>query len=100
MLKQELWELCLLHLLSREDLYGYVLLRKLHEAFPEIQESALYAVLRKLSQKGCARTYTGAVSGGPSRKYYQITPEGRERLAVLLAAWRSLAGALASLGIG
>ncbi len=35
MLKKDLIELCLLHLLAQGDQYGYELLRQLHDTFPE-----------------------------------------------------------------
>ena len=40
MLKKDLIELCLLHLLAQGDRYGYDLLKKLHAVFPDTQESA------------------------------------------------------------
>lgn len=99
MLKKELIELCLLHLLSQRDQYGYELLRRLRDAFPDTQESAVYAILRGLCREGCSEQYQGEVSGGPARKYYRLTPAGRDRLAALLAQWRALSAALAELGV-
>ena len=43
MLKKDLLELCLLHLLAQGDQYGYELLRRLHAVFPDVQESAIWA---------------------------------------------------------
>lgn len=99
MLKKELIELCLLHLLAGEDLYGYEILRRIHESFPDTQESAVYALLRGLCKSGCTEQYTGGQSGGPARKYYRITPAGVEKLGRLLEQWRSLRDALARLGL-
>ncbi len=53
MLKKDLIELCLLHVLSVEDLYGYEILRRIHENFPGTQESGIYALLRGLCREGC-----------------------------------------------
>ena len=39
MLKKELLELCLLQLLTEGDQYGYELLRRLHNGFPDPQEN-------------------------------------------------------------
>ncbi|MDE6841249.1 MAG: PadR family transcriptional regulator [Oscillospiraceae bacterium] len=99
MLKKELIELCLLHLLAQGDQYGYELLRRLHRTFPDTQESAVYALLRGLCREGCSEQYLGEVSGGPARKYYRLTPQGGEKLAALLAQWRSLRGSLEELGV-
>ena len=72
MLKKDLIELCLLHLLAQEDQYGYDLLKKLHTAFPDTQESAVYALLRGLCKAGCSEQYVGETSDGPARKYYRL----------------------------
>ena len=73
MLKKDLMELCLLQLLSQGDKYGYEMLSRLGTAFPDTRESAAYAQLRALSQKGLAQRYEGQVSEGPARKYYRLT---------------------------
>lgn len=99
MLKKDLLELCLLQVLSRGDQYGYELLRQLHDGFPDTQESAVYALLRGLCQDGFTEQYQGAVSGGPARKYYRLTPAGAAKHAQLLEAWRSLKATLEALGV-
>jgi len=99
MLKKELIELCLLHLLSQGDQYGYDLLRRLHAAFPDTQESAVYALLRGLCREGCSEQYVGAVSDGPARKYYRLTDHGTARYGELLKQWRALLEALGELGV-
>ena len=74
MLKKDIIELCLLKLLSTEDMYGYEILRRLHTAFPDTQESAIYAQLRSLCKQSYTESYTGQTSEGPARKYYRLTP--------------------------
>ena len=99
MLKKELIELCLLHLLTQADCYGYELLGQLREGFPDTQESAVYALLRGLCREGYTQQYQGETSGGPTRKYYRITPAGQEKYVQLLALWRLLGDAVAGLGV-
>lgn len=99
MLKKDLIQLCLLHLLAEEDLYGYEILRRIHESFPGTQESGIYALLRELCREGCTQQYEGATSDGPTRKYYRITEAGRKRRDGLLEEWRRLRGALETLGV-
>ena len=79
MLKKDLIELCLLHVLSVEDLYGYEILRRIHESFPGTQESGIYALLRGLCREGCTEQYEGETSEGPTRKYYRITRAGQKK---------------------
>ena len=99
MLKKDLLELCLLHLLTKGDQYGYELLRRLHDVFPETQESAIYALLRGLCREGATERYQGETSGGPARKYYRLTENGQSRYAGLLKLWRETRDALSALGI-
>ncbi len=99
MLKKDVLELCLLHLMARGDQYGYELLRRLHAVFPDTQESAIYALLRGLCREGYTERYQGETSGGPARKYYRLTEAGRDRLAALLELWRETRDALSALGI-
>ncbi len=99
MLKKDLIELCLLRLLAQGDQYGYDLLRRLHAAFPDTQESAVYALLRGLGKDGCTESYLGEVSGGPARKYYRLTDAGLARYGGLLKQWRAMREALEELGI-
>ena len=99
MLKKDLVELALLHLLTKGDQYGYDLLKKLHAVFPDTQESAIYALLRGLCKAGCSEQYVGETSDGPARKYYRLTDHGVALYGDRLKQWRALAGALAELGI-
>ena len=99
MLKKDLLELCLLHLMAQGDQYGYELLRQLHDIFPDTQESAIYALLRQLCREGHTERYQGEASGGPARKYYRLTDPGRTHYAALLETWRGMRDALTALGI-
>jgi len=99
MLKKDLLELCLLQLLTQGDQYGYEMLSRLHTAFPDTQESAIYALLRGLCREGCTRQYQGEVSGGPARKYYALTDAGLSRYGALLRQWQALKQALEELGV-
>ena len=97
MLKKDLIELCLLYQISQGDRYGYDLLRRLHAAFPDTQESAVYAILRSLCREGYLEQYMGETSDGPARKYYRVTDRGTGRYGDLLRQWRALRDALAEL---
>lgn len=99
MLKKDLLELCLFHLMAQGDQYGYELLRQLHAVFPDTQESAIYAILRQLCREGSTERYQGQTSGGPARKYYRLTEMGRSRYAALLETWRGMRDALSAIGI-
>ena len=57
MLKKDLIELCLLQMLCMGDKYGYEMLSPLRAAFPDTQESAIYAILRGLCKNGFTQWY-------------------------------------------
>ena len=99
MLKKDILELCLLHLLSQGDQYGYEMLTRLHDIFPDTRESVIYAALRGLCKEGLTETYEGQVSAGPARKYYRITEAGQARYAALLEQWRAMRQAVEALGV-
>ena len=99
MLKKDLLELCLLRLLAGGDKYGYEVLTPLRAAFPDTQESAIYALLRGLRKEGLTSWYMAPGGGGPDRKYYKLTPEGQTRLEELSASWRSMRDAISSFGV-
>ena len=98
-MKKGVLELCILHVISGGEFYGYEIMKQVTEAFPDINESTVYAILRRLHSDGCTESYTGEISGGPVRKYYRITPAGRERLEKMRQEWSELLRSLNALGI-
>lgn len=98
-MKKGVLELCILQVVASGELYGYEIMKQVTEAFPDINESTVYAILRRLHSDGCTESYTGEVSGGPTRKYYRITPEGRSKLEKMRLEWDELLRSLKMLGI-
>ena len=80
-----LLDACVLAVLNRQDTYGYVRTQKVKEIV-DISESTLYPVLRRLQKDNCLTTYDMAYQGR-NRRYYAITPEGRNRLNYYLNEW-------------
>ncbi len=84
--KKGVLELCVLELVSRKDFYGYELVQEISRDI-DISEGALYPILRRLSKEGIFETYLEESDGGPPRKYYRITGEGRERSEAVRREW-------------
>lgn len=84
--KKGVLELCVLTLLSKKDTYGYELAERISSRI-EIAEGTLYPLLRKLKSDGFCDTYISAESGGPPRKYYTLTENGRQAEAELRMEW-------------
>lgn len=72
---------------AEDDLYGYEIARRLSAddapAAP-FKQGALYPVLRNMSGAGLLSSRVVPSYSGPPRRYYRITPLGRD----VLAAWR------------
>ena len=98
-IKKGILEMCILHVISGEDLYGYDIIQRLHGFFPEVMESTFYAILRRLHKEGGATTFAGEVSKGPVRKYYKITEQGQQQLEQRKADWRCLQEIVSKIGI-
>jgi PadR family transcriptional regulator PadR len=77
---------------ASEDLYGYEIARRLSgdgDGGGPFKLGALYPVLRNLSAAGLLSSRVVPSYSGPPRRYYRITPLGRETLASWRAAWTS-----------
>ena len=72
-----------------EDLYGYEISRRLSggQAGGPFKLGALYPVLRNLSAAGLLSSRVVPSYAGPPRRYYRITPLGREALATWRGTW-------------
>jgi len=82
-------EYCVLGLLSREERYGFDLVRRLGAMDGMVTgEGTLYPLLSRLQKDGrVATTWRDSDAGGPPRKYYAITAKGRRALDEFAAEW-------------
>jgi DNA-binding PadR family transcriptional regulator len=80
--------LVVLAVLSQMDTarYGYSLIQQLAEQGLEVEEGTLYPLLRRLEKQGLLES-EWEVGGSRPRKYYRISPLGRDVLAALRAEW-------------
>ncbi len=76
-----------LSVLEQEDTYGYQITKDIQAHFT-ISESTLYPVLRRLQKDGSLTTYDRPYQGR-NRRYYRITPSGREKLDAYRKEWVS-----------
>lgn len=80
----------ILKLLSREDLYGYEIIKKLtllsENAF-QLKEGSLYPILKSLEYEGYVKSYWEETASARKRKYYHITQNGQKKLESLETEW-------------
>lgn len=75
-----------LAVVEQESTYGYKITQEIRGVI-ELSESTLYPVLRRLLKEGCLCTFDKEFNGR-NRRYYQLTPFGKVRLAQYRGEWR------------
>ncbi|MBN7811486.1 PadR family transcriptional regulator [Algoriphagus sp. H41] len=89
-MRKGLLEFCVLHIISRGEVYTSDLIEELTQAQMIVVEGTLYPLLNRLKSAELV-TYRWVESeAGPPRKYYSITEEGKNFLLTLSDTWASL----------
>lgn len=77
--------------LLRSDSYGYEInktISSLSDGRFELKEATLYTAFKRLEELGYIASYWGGNGPGARRRYYTITPEGRDACHRLLQEWQ------------
>ncbi|WP_107768523.1 PadR family transcriptional regulator [Nocardioides terrigena] len=81
-------DLAVLAVVDDEDGYGYDVVRRLRAGgLDEVGDASVYGTLRRLYAAGALTSYVVASESGPHRKYYGITPTGRDQLKTQRDDW-------------
>ena len=86
-----------LSILAEGDSYGYAILRRVRELSGgaiEWTDGMLYPVLHRLERLGHIEARWEVAETGRQRKYYRLTPNGREQLAEERRQWQAVDAAL------
>lgn len=83
-------ELCILSILSRGDAYTTDLINKLKEDQMIVVEGTLYPLLTRQKNAGLLSYRWEESPQGPPRKYYSLTPKGKDYLSELEQGWDKL----------
>ena len=90
-LRKGLLEFCILSILDGGDHYGYSIVERLKEAeVMSVSQGAVYPILHRLRREGYVDGRMEASDRGPARRYFAITPLGRNRLSDMRQHWSSL----------
>lgn len=76
--------------LFRSDSYGYEInkvISTLSSGRFELKEATLYTAFKRLEDAGFIASYWGGSGAGARRRYYTITPAGREACHRLMQEW-------------
>ena len=82
--------LMLLSLLAEKDCYGYEIIKAIatySDGQYELKEPSLYTSLKRLESQKLIQSYWGDESKGGRRKYYRLTPLGRQTYEHAVAQW-------------
>jgi PadR family transcriptional regulator PadR len=82
---------CVLTMLSGTERYGFELVRALGKVDGMVTgEGTIYPLLARLRRQGLVGTSWRESASGPPRRYYRLTPAGREALTDFTGAWIQL----------
>lgn len=98
-LKRGLLNICILQLLSQNDMYGYDIVKIVQKYFANTDESTVYAILRRLNKEALTDMYYSEASNGPKRKYYKITENGKTALCNYVSSIHEIKKIFAEIGL-
>jgi PadR family transcriptional regulator PadR len=89
-MRKGILEFCILHIISRGEVYTSDLIEELTQAQMIVVEGTLYPLLNRLKSAELVSYRWVESEAGPPRKYYSITEEGQKFLATLSETWTAL----------
>ena len=93
-MKKGVLEFCILSVLSSGDQYPSEIIEKLKDAKLIVVEGTLYPLLMRLKNDGLLSYRWEESLSGPPRKYYKLTPVGKQYLKELKTTWNELVEAV------
>lgn len=84
-LRRGLLEVCVLKILTRDDSYGYQIVKDVSKII-DISESTLYPILKRLEASKCLEVYS-VEHKSRLRKYFKITDAGLQRIEDFISEW-------------
>lgn len=83
-------DLCLLAVMGDDPAYGYEMTKRLGErGLSIVGEGSIYPLLGRLERDGLVDTHRAASNGGPPRKYYRLSRQGRHALEAGTREWQA-----------
>ena len=89
-MRKGILEFCILHIISRGEVYASDMLEELTSAKIIVVEGTLYPLLTRLRKAGLLEYQWRESNAGPPRKYYKLTEQGQEFLEKLEVTWQTL----------
>ena len=83
-------EMCILAILKEKEAYPSDIIEQLKEQKLIVVEGTLYPLLTRLKNAGILKYRWEESKSGPPRKYYSLTPIGKDFLQELEKTWNDL----------
>ena len=96
-MRKGILEFCILHIISRGEVYASNMIGELTAAKIMVVEGTLYPLLTRLRKAGLVDYKWVESTSGPPRKYYTLTQEGAEFLGALNQTWEELVSSTAKI---
>jgi PadR family transcriptional regulator, regulatory protein PadR len=91
-------EVCVLRVVGRGPTYGYAIAQALEDAgLGTVKGGTLSSLLARFEQGGLVEVEWRPGTGGPGRKYYTLTPDGREEARRRAGDWLAFSAAARAL---
>ena len=89
-MRKGILEYCILSVLANTSCYASDIINELKEVKVIVVEGTLYPLLTRLKNSGLLSYRWEESQQGPPRKYYELTPEGKDYLKGLDNSWDDL----------
>ena len=93
-MRKGILEFCILHIISRGEVYASDMLEELTSAKIMVVEGTLYPLLTRLKNSGLLDYKWVESVSGPPRKYYVLTETGKTFLTQFEDTWVELQGSV------
>ena len=89
-MRKGILEFCILSLINKREMYVSDLIAELKNGKLDVVEGTLYPLLTRLKNAEFLSYRWEESTGGPPRKYYQVTEKGKKFLDELQFTWDEL----------
>lgn len=96
-LMQGTLELMILKTLAREEMHGYGIAQRIHEAVEDllkVEDGSLYPALYRMEERGWISAEWGQSENNRRAKYYKLTKAGRQQLLAESGNWERISKAV------
>lgn len=96
-LMQGTLELMILKTLSREQMHGYGIAQRIHQAVDDllkVEDGSLYPALYRMEERGWIASEWGLSENNRRAKFYKLTRAGRKQLEAQSVNWERVSRAV------